>query len=418
MSGKIAFVLKGYPRLSETFIAQEILELERLGLDICIISLRPPRDQKTHPVHREIQAPVTYLPERPFYEPLRVARAFLSAFGRPGFRQALRSWLADMLQAPSLDRIVRFSQGLVLAYELSPEVDRLHAHFLHTPASVTRYACLILEKPWSCSAHAKDIWTSDDWEKTLKLREMDWLVTCTEVGRAHLAALAPSAKKVMRIYHGIDLMRFSPIPALRPYHDGSSATNRVTLLSVGRAVEKKGFDVMIEALSLLPDEMHWHWIHIGEGHLLNTLKLQAEHYGLADRISWLGACEQKDVITHYRSADLFVLPCRIARDGDRDGLPNVLLEAQSQSLACITTPVSAIPELIKDGVNGKLIPPESPTALAEALLGLIQNPSLREKLGQVAAERVINDFSHTTGIQQLAQKFGLHYENVKRKTLA
>lgn len=407
MGTAVAFVLKGYPRLSETFIAQEILGLEALGLDIRICALRPQRDRQTHPIHREIRAPVRYLPERLREQPLRILRALAAQARNRRFRAALGAWLADLRRDPTLDRIRRFGQGVVLAHELDRDVGRLHAHFLHTPATATRYASLLTGLPWTCSAHARDIWTIGDWEKAQKLREMEWLVTCTETGRAHLAALAPSPEKVGLVYHGIDLARFPPAPALRPARDGSSAEKAVTLLSVGRAVEKKGFDLMLEALARLPDRLHWRWAHVGEGALLTTLKTHASRLDLDDRTEWCGAQPHDAVLERYRMADLFVLPCRVARDGDRDGLPNVLLEALAQGLTCLSTHISAVPELIDDGRTGVLVPPEDPDALARALTDLIENPEARRRLALAGLSKVTQRFSHEAGLRQLAQRFGL-----------
>jgi len=159
-TGQIAFVLKGYPRLSETFIAQEIHSLQGLGLDIAIYSLRHPTDTSTHPVNDEITASVNYLPEYLHKEPLRVFKGAMAALGRPGLGIALSTWWKDLKRDRSRSRIRRFGQALVLAAELPANTRSLHAHFLHTPASVTRYAAQISGLPWTCSAHAKDIWTS------------------------------------------------------------------------------------------------------------------------------------------------------------------------------------------------------------------------------------------------------------------
>ncbi len=171
---RVAFVLKGYPRLSETFIAQEILALEQRGLGILIVSLRHPTDRKTHPVHASIEAERLYLPEYLYREPVRVWRAWRWARRRPGYRRAWRTWLADLRRDPTPNRVRRFGQALVLAAELPQDVGHLHAHFLHTPASVARYAALVAGLGWTVSAHAKDIWTTPDWEKREKLAEADW----------------------------------------------------------------------------------------------------------------------------------------------------------------------------------------------------------------------------------------------------
>ena len=169
-AGCVGFVLKGYPRLSETFIAQEILALEQRGLKILIISLRHPTDRTTHPVHRLIRSALLYLPEYLYQEPRRVWRGWLRSRRRSGYRAARGAWLADLRRDPTPNRIRRFGQSLVLAAELPENVTHLHAHFLHTPASVARYAALITGLSWTVSAHAKDIWTIPVWEKRDKTR--------------------------------------------------------------------------------------------------------------------------------------------------------------------------------------------------------------------------------------------------------
>jgi glycosyltransferase involved in cell wall biosynthesis len=396
-------VLKGYPRLSETFIAQEILALQERGLDLEIFSLRHPTDPEVHPVHRKITARVTYLPEYLHQEPGRVFRGWWRARHLPGYRRALKAWRGDLWREPTRNRLRRFGQACVLAAELPRGILRLHAHFLHTPASVARYTALMTGLPWSCSAHAKDIWTTPAWEKREKLAEVDWLVTCTSVGRDHLAELSPHPARVSLAYHGLDFDSL-PSPPTRPPRDGSDPESPVILLSVGRAVPKKGYDHLLEALSRLPPTLRWRLIHIGAGPLADSLKQRAEVLGLAPRVSWLGAQPQDVVFDNYRKADLFVLASCIAPDGDRDGLPNVLMEAQSQGLACIASNVSAVPELIEDGATGLLLPPGDPESLAGAIARLARDPALRARLGAAGAERVRREFSMTRGIDLLAAR--------------
>ncbi|MEQ8334942.1 glycosyltransferase family 4 protein [Nisaea sp.] len=398
-----AIVLKGYPRLSETFIAQEILELQRLGLDYTIISLRHPTDKASHPVHGKITGAVTYLPEYLYQEPLRVLKAWWKARRIPGYGATFRLWLKDLKRDFTPNRGRRFGQALVLATELDPRFRHIYAHFLHTPSSVARYAALMSGRSWSASAHAKDIWLSPDWEKREKLADAAWAVTCTRYGHAHLDALAPG--KTRLVYHGLDLSSFAAVDTEAAMRDGSGAP--VRLLSVGRAVPKKGFDQLLDALARLPDDLSWHWTHIGGGKELRRLKSQADALGLTDRITWRGAAAQELVLEAYRRSDLFILPSRIAEDGDRDGLPNVLVEAQSQGLCCLATDVSAIPELIDDGVTGTLVPPDDIAGLAAAIEGLIRNPAVRAGYGAAGEAKVRARFDHQVAIGTLAALFGL-----------
>jgi len=402
---RVAFVLKGYPRLSETFIAQEIAALERRGLEILIVSLRRPTDARRHPVHDEIRASILYLPEYLLLEPLRVLRAWLRVRMKATYKKTLSLWLRDLARDPTPNRIRRFGQALVLADELPADVRRLHAHFLHTPASVTRYAALLLDLPWTGSAHAKDIWTTPEWEKREKLASCEWLVTCTGANHAHLAALAPR-DRVELVYHGLDFSRFPPVEKISVSNGGNPA-DPVVILSVGRLVEKKGTDVLLEALARLPADLHWRLVHVGGGPLKEKLERRARALGIDGRVAWRGARTQTELLVEYRGADLFALASRVARDGDRDGLPNVLAEAQSQALACVASRVSGIPELIEDGATGLLVEPEAPEKLAQALEKLIRNPAQRRTLGEAGRRRAHENFSLDGNISRLAGRFGL-----------
>jgi len=403
---RVAFVLKGYPRLSETFIAQEILALERRGLDILIVSLRLPTDARTHPVHAEVRAPVLYLPEYLHRGPLRVLRAWLKVRRWASYRNVRGIWLRDLRRDFTASRARRFGQALVLASELPGGVGHLHAHFLHTPSSVTRYAAALCGLPWTGSAHAKDIWTTPDWELREKLASCAWLVTCTATNCEHLAKLAPE-DRVELVYHGLDLERFPPVPDERPPRMGQSVADSVIILSVGRLVEKKGTDVLLDALARLPANLHWRLVHVGGGPLGRAVRRRAGKLGISARVEWRGAMTQTELLDEYRAADIFALASRVADDGDRDGLPNVLMEAQSQGLPCVATDVSAIHELVQRDVTGLLVAPESPDAFAAALEALITDPLRRRALGDAGRERVTTKFGMNMNVTRLAEKFGV-----------
>jgi glycosyltransferase involved in cell wall biosynthesis len=410
---RVAFVLKGYPRLSETFIAQEIAALERRGLEILIVSLRRPTDARMHPVHREIRAPLLYLPEYLLLEPLRVLRAWWRVRKLESYKRIRSLWLRDLARDRTPNRMRRFGQALVLAAELPADVKRLHAHFLHTPASVARYCAGLLGLPWTGSAHAKDIWTTPEWEKREKLGSCEWLVTCTRANRDYLAALNPAAS-VELVYHGVDLATFKAGQAPARARDGRNPADPVVILSVARLVEKKGTDTLLRALARLPQGLHWRFVHVGGGPLKRRMERLADELNLSARIRWRGALTQEEVLAAYREADVFALASRIAADGDRDGLPNVLAEAQSQALACVATRVSAIAELVRDGQTGLLVDEEDVPALARALEALISHPARRRALGQAGQARVAESFALEANIDALARKFGLDASGAHR----
>lgn len=408
---KIALILKGYPRLSETFIAQEIRALELRGFDITLVSLRHPTDKNTHPIHQQIQANVLYLPEYLHIEPWRVTKALITTIKKYSLAKVFRQFTKDFKRDSTRGRIRRFGQSIVLAAEMPENIDQMYAHFLHTPASVTRYTALINNLPWSCSAHAKDIWTSQEWDLTEKLKELQWLATCTGANHQYLQSLSDDPKKVHLVYHGLDFSRFNSFErSSRQHINGQDPKQPVQIISVGRAVPKKGYDDILTALAKLPKQLHWRFIHIGGGAILDDLIAQAEALGINDRIEWRGAQAQIEVLQAYRDSDLFILASKIVADGDRDGIPNVLMEAQSQSLCCLATNISGIPELIEDKVNGLLVDSNDPQSLAKALTTLITDGELRDNLGRKSQQLLHQNFNVDIGINQLQDLFDLPHD--------
>lgn len=401
----LPIVVKGYPRLSETFIAQEILELERLGFQIEIWSLRHPTDGAVHLMHKAIKAPLRYLPEYLYQGLPRVFAGVWYALRQPGLLRMLKVFFRDLLRDFSTNRGRRLGQALVLARECPPEVRHFYVHYLHTPCSVVRYAALLSGRSFSFSAHAKDIWTTEDWEKREKIADAVFGVTCTKTGLGELQRLQPpeAPDRVSLVYHGLDLSRFPPPPE-RISRDGSAADDPLRIVTVGRAVAKKGFDDLLHALALLPPQLHWRLTHIGTGELRGALKTLAEELGIADRITFAGAKPQADVIEALRAADLFVLPCKEGDAGDRDGLPNVVMEAATQALAILSTDFAGVPEFITDGENGRLVPPKDRDALARAIAELGADPALRTRLGAAALARLRGGFSFSAGVAEIARR--------------
>lgn len=400
-AGRLAVVLKGWPRLSETFIAQELVALEKRGLRFEVWSMRHPTDKKRHTLHDALKAKVSYLPEYLYQEPLRVLKGLAHSARLPGFGAAFRLWLKHLVRDPTPNRVRRFGQAAVLAREASPDLKFIYAHFLHTPSSVALYASIMRGVGWGFSAHAKDIWKSPEWEKRDKLDRSTFGVTCTGLGAEHLRSLSADPAKLDLVYHGLDLSRFPPPPPQRPPHDGSGEA--VTIISVGRLVEKKGYNLLLDALASLPAALKWRFVHIGGGDLSQQLKARGQKLGLSDRIEWRGSRDQGEVIAALREADIFVLPSRIASDGDRDGLPNVLMEAASQELPILSTSVSSIPEFIENGKQGMLVEPDV-QRLAAALAKMIADPAGRASLAAAARKRLVESFGMDAGINRLSAR--------------
>ena len=320
-------------------------------------------------------------------------------------RRLLRVWLRDLARDFTPNRGRRLGQAWVLAAELPQTTEWLHVHYLHTPASVARYAAILRGLPYSISAHAKDVWTIPDWEKREKIADARWLVTCSKMNLDHLRTLTPAADLEL-VYHGLEAARF-PSPHRPLGGDGSDRARPVGIVSVARAVEKKGLDVLVDALAKLPDGLHWRFEHVGGGPLAAGLKERAQRLGIADRIAWHGAGTQDEVIAALRRADIFGLAARVAGNGDRDGLPNVIMEAMSQELPVVASDAGAIDEIVVDGATGRLVPTEDPAAVAEALAELIRDPTLRHTMGQAGRRRILERFAFEAGIARMAARFGL-----------
>lgn len=392
MGARIAVVMKGWPRLSETFIAQEILGLQQRGVAMTIVSLRDPAEGALHEMHEMVTAPVLYLPEYLGDDPGRVAAGRRAARQMPGWDAAEAAFRADLVRDNSSSRRRRFGQAAVLAAELPEGTAAFYVHYLHTPASVARYAALMTGLPYAFSAHAKDIYTTPTWDLTQKIDDAAWGTTCTAANVAVLNALA-TRKKVSLAYHGLDLQRF-PEPPRR------AAAGPLKLLTVCRAVEKKGLDDLMRAVARLSAGLDVRLEHVGGGALVPRMQALAERLRIAPRVRFLGALTQDRVIDAYRRADAFVLASRVARDGDRDGLPNVIMEAMAMGLPVVSTEVSAVPEIVTPE-TGILVPQRDPAALAAALARLADT-GLRARLGAAGAARVRAHFSPEPGLDAIA----------------
>ncbi len=270
-AGRIAVVVKGYPRLSETFIAQEIFGLQQLGMKQLIVALRQPYDPYVHEVHRKITADVLYLTEYLKDDPPRVKRAMAWAKKQPTYEAARVRFEADLKHKRNAERFRRWGQACVMAHELPADVNWIHTHYLHSPCTVARYAAMLSGRRWSFSAHAKDIWTTERWELETKLADADWGVTCTKANLTYLRSLCTQPEKINLVYHGLDFSGFPEAPRPARLRDGTGPDS-VQIISVGRLVAKKGYDILLRALSELPKDLNWHFTQIGGGELSQSLR--------------------------------------------------------------------------------------------------------------------------------------------------
>jgi glycosyltransferase involved in cell wall biosynthesis len=414
----IGYILMGFPRISETFIASELLRVERAGTRVRLFVLKPVEERERdlrHPVVDAIAAEPDYLPDtssltaplhrwrprhlRPFFPAIRrTARA------RPrGLARATATALAQAVR----DRRTRFSgprkiylKELLQAIELAdrllaaPDVAHLHAHFAHGTTTVTWHAATITGLPFSFTGHARDIYAPElnphGWLRR-KLLAARFAVTCTEANRRHLKQIAPEAD-VHLVYHGLNADFARMVPA----SNGTPVTPRegtLRVLGVGRLVAKKGFDLLVEACAVLRRRgVPFEALIVGQDDKHgDAVRRAIARLDLEDRVRLPGAMGQEELLREYRRASALCMPCRVLAN-DRDGIPNVLVEAMAAGLPVVATGVSGIPELVSHEVNGLLVPPEDPEALADALLRLHEDRELARRLAAAGHETVSERF--------------------------
>ena len=425
MAERVAYLLKGYPRISELFIASEIHRLEELGVPLHLYVIKQADETVRHPVVDRIRAVPRRLPAvgslsgeslprwlrgnlRPFLPAIRhaavrhprgLARALGAAVAqsvraRKGLRPR-KIYAKELLQAIALVELIDADGG----------TDHVHAHFAHGTTTVAWLAAMICDRPLSFTAHAKDIYDASLNPAGLlarKMRAARFLTTCTCANHEHLRGVCPDAD-VRLVYHGLNadfqrLLEDAPPRRVPP---------RLAVVSVGRQVPKKGFDVLVEAIDLLVARgIDASLVIAGEdGPQHGALVARIDELGLVERVRFAGIVSQVELLDLYRCSSLFALACRIDDRGDRDGIPNVLVEAMAAGLPVVSTDVSGIPEVIEDDVTGLLVPPEDPVALADAMARIAADPTVAARLGEAAAALIAERFDGDALARELAGMF-------------
>jgi glycosyltransferase involved in cell wall biosynthesis len=391
----LGIVLKGFPRLSETFVTRELRGLEESGHELHLFAIRDPGERRVDDEARRVCAHITYLPDRFTWKWGDLVSAQIAARrARPAaYDRALRLAIARTLRERSFATLKRFLQaGWLVARGLpGTGVVHLHAHFAHDPTSVAFFAARLSGLPFSFSAHAKDIFAQDPAWLAAKIAEARLVVTCTDHNRERLEALVPDAR-VLLAYHGIQTERF--VPAARDQSgDAPDLRRPPELLSIGRLVPKKGFLVLLEALARLARRgVAFHATLVGDGPLRGRLLARIDELGLKGRVTLVASTPQSELIARFRAADLFVLACEVQPDGDRDGIPNVIFEAMAMELPVVATRVSGIPECIEHGASGVLVAEQDAAALADAIADLLADPARARAIGRAARLRVATRF--------------------------
>lgn len=405
MSPRVAYVVRSWPRLSQTFVLNEVLALERLGCELSIFAMVRSGEEVVQPQLAQVRAPVRYLDEEPgdgawagafATRPFGAARAWATAHGRPG----LGDGYANVSPATCLRLATRLAAAVRRSSADGLPIGHIHAHFAHDPALVAMFAHRLTGLPYSFTAHARDLYGVPPRALVARARAATAVVTCCQANVDYLHAHLPARlrSRVRLIHHGVDLSAFAPAEATDP------ATPLI--VSVGRLVEKKGFADLLSALSLVRRRGgRFRAVIFGDGPLRDALEAQRRQLGLEDVLELAGQRRQDEVAAELRRAQLFALTPFVAPDGDRDGVPNVLAEAMASGLAVVTTPVGGIEDLVCHGENGLLAPPHDVEAIADAIGHLLADPARRDALGAAARRTVEAAFDVEAAAGRLTNVF-------------
>ena len=403
-ASRVAYIMKRYPRLTETFILNEIRAMERYGADLRIFSLLAPEPPPHHPIAAEVTAPVHSAPleARSSWSLLAWAhvacaiaspRRYVSTLSKACLRSAESANPASVWR--------QFTRaGFVAATCRRDRVGHLHAHFANAPAAVAQFASELTGIPFSFTAHAKDLYLTPKRVIRRRTRAAQFVATCTGYNVQYFEELLGArSNKIHLVYHGIDLGQFGARDDLKNHSEGVPL-----VLSVGRLVPKKGHDDLIAACAILRSRgVDFRCRIVGDGGLRAELQAQIDSAGLNDVVRLDGAMTHNELITLYGEAQLFALAPRIADDGDRDGIPNVIAEAMAIGVPVVSTDVSGIPELVRDGETGALVPPRDPPALADAIATLLSDADARRRFAGNARALLERDFNLWATTRRLHQ---------------
>jgi glycosyltransferase involved in cell wall biosynthesis len=381
-SPRIAYLLKKFPRLSETFVLNEILEQERRGTEVHVFSRRKRDPEPDHPELARLRAEVEVLPHRSSLNPWR--ELFASTTDRRRVLGSIERVLRDdeRWNHPRLPELL--GEALLLRRRTAElGIDHVHVHFA-TDSAVTAMLLSRLGGPtYSVTLHAKDIYRSAVDPRLLDalIGESAFSVTVCDANVRYLAERigGESLARLRRLYNGIDLSSFER---------SAGARDERHVLAVGRFVEKKGFSVLLDALALLRDRgVEARTTLVGDGEERGALEARLDELDLGERVHLTGALDTDGVRAHMARATVFCLPCVVGADGNRDALPTVLIEAQAAGLPVVSTPVTGIPEILGDGQAGVIVPEHDAAATADALEALLGDPERRRRLAEAGRER-------------------------------
>ncbi|WEA01627.1 glycosyltransferase family 4 protein [Mucilaginibacter sp. SJ] len=400
----VAYILAKYPNLTETFIQNEITALRQRGLIIQILAI----DKEDVPSVEaaDTLGTIIYYGKNFAFDKFLAHLHCIAFYGYKYFRTLIASlFINDKSFCDPLHNLKAFSISVYFLYRLRRSPVRLvHAHFINMPATIASLLSRLSGLPYSCSAHAHDIYTGNVSDINRKIAGSVFTVTCTAANKDYLLKLCADNyhDKIIHIYHGID----TSVWPSRIYNP--NIIKPVKILSIGRLVEKKGFNYLLEVVSILKENgLDVRCTIVGDGPLKKKLKNQAKELFIEDVVTFHGAQPHEHIKDLYAGCDFFVLPCHISKDGDRDGLPNVLLEAIALGIPVISSNISAIPELVKHRFTGMLNAAGDSKSIADNIMELTSNPELRRSLSVNGRSMIEESFAMnncTSRLKELLDK--------------
>ena len=406
MSGRVMYLTRSWPRLSQTFIVNEILALERRGVDLEVYAMAPSGEEVRQPQVDRVTSPVECTESSA--GPLDHA---LVAEGEPqryataaGFARAHPELASGYANASTLECFEHAVQLAARRARLAADgirIGHLHAHFAHDPALVALLFHQLTGVTYSLTAHARDLYQIPPHNLRVRVAGSTGVLTCCRANVDYLAEhLEPAeAAKVRVIHHGIDLEQFTP--GREPSRDGV-----VRVVSVGRLVEKKGFPDLMQAFAALGPDRRYRLTVYGDGPMREVLEAERHALGLDDVVDFAGEHDSTVIVEAMQQADVFAMTPFVTADGDRDGVPNVVVEALAAGLPVVSTDVGGVSEAVTHGHNGLLSQPRDVPAITANLEALLRDPELRHAMGTRARATVEAGFDVDRAAEQLVGVFG------------
>lgn len=411
MAGAVMYLTRSWPRLSQTFIVNEVLALERLGVDLEVFAMTRSGETVTQPQVDEVRAPVRYLDDATTHRRVRDhVRVLLSAPGRylAAARFARRnpdlsSGYATATTTECFHQAVHIAATYGRRRRTGTPVIHLHAHFAHDPALVAYFVHRMTQVTYSITAHARDLYQIPQRSLAVRTGAARSVQTCCETNATYLHDTldAHTMAKVRVSHHGVDLRQFVPRSPDEVHHGAPR------IVSVGRMVEKKGFPDLLRACAEVARDRAFTLTIYGDGPMRGELEALRDELGLEKTVIFAGEHDSSVIVEAMRTADVFAITPFVTADGDRDGVPNVIVEALASGLPVVSTRVGGVGEAVLHRQNGLLSDSHDVPAISAHLRELIEDAELRQELGLAARATVEERFDVDAAARRLVGVFGV-----------